>query len=220
MERRKSHPIIDGHKQCLDCNQIKPLIDYRKSVRSAGLITASCRICLAKKMRNIRRANGMSPRKWTVYPIIDGIKKCYKCLNDYPINQFGMRSGYLRHYCKECEFGTFEVRIDKSRVRYAKEKESRKERIKERKNDPIYVNNRKEWNKKSNHKAHSSGKYREWARKQSSEITDTYLMNIINRSIKGKGQYINKNMIEPETFEMLRTSIRLQREIKQSKSLN
>jgi uncharacterized protein with gpF-like domain len=162
----------------------------------------------------------MPPNTWKAYPVINGVKKCYKCLNDYPIDQYNFKSGYMRHMCRACDIGTLEERVVKSRARYAREKESRKERMKERKKDPIYVNKRKEWNKKANHKTHSSGKWTEWYRKQSSELTDTYMMHILNRSLKGKGQYINRDMVDSETLDILRTSLKLKREIKQLKSLN
>ncbi len=220
MERRKSYPIIDGHKQCLDCNQVKPASDYRKSIKSSGGITPSCRACLSEKMRNKRRAAGMKPNPWRDYPVIDGVKKCYKCLRDLSIDQFGYKDKYLRHCCKECDFGTTEERRAKYEARYAREKEIRSIRIAERRRDPKYRDKFVAWTNACNKKAHESGWYREWSRKQSRDITDTYLMSILNRSSKNKSEYIPRAEVSQEVLELLRKQIKLKRELRQSKSLN
>jgi hypothetical protein len=221
MKRRKSYPIIDGHKQCLDCNQVKPASDYRKSIKSSGGITPSCRACLSEKMRNTRRANGMPPNTWKAYPVINGVKKCYKCLNDYPIDQYNFKSGYMRHMCRECDIGTFEERVAKSRARYAREKERRSIRVAERRRDPQHRQKFLDWANKFNKKNHESGKWAEWYREQSRLLTDTYLSSVINQRSSKKGNiYIPKEDIPQEVFELLRTKIKLQRELRQLNSLN
>jgi hypothetical protein len=221
MQRRKSHPIIDGHRQCLNCNQVKPLTDYRKSIKSSGGITPSCRVCLSEKVRNTRRANGMPPNTWKAYPVINGVKKCYKCLNDYSIDQYNFKSGYMRHMCRACDIGTFEQRRAKYEARYAKEKEIRSTRIKERRRDPEHMEKFRAWNKASNKKTHESGKWAEWYREQSRLLTDTYLSSVINQRSSKKGNiYIPKADVSQEVFELLRTKIKLQRELRQLNSLN
>lgn len=214
------YPNIDDHKQCIKCDQLKTIAQYSKCSKMKSGIDSVCKDCRTEYRTKRRRAEGMKPRSWTAYPVIDGIKKCYKCLNDFPIDQFNSKGPYLRHCCRQCDIGTDDERRAKYEIRYAKEKEIRSERIKQRRKDPMYADKFKEWCKKSNHKVHSSGKYAEWYRKHSAELTDTYLMSIINRSLKGKGQYINKDMVEPEMFEILRKNLTIKRELKQlSKNL-
>lgn len=214
------YPVIDGHKGCTKCDVIKPVTEFAIDNNSKTGVSSQCKQCATAHRVKMRRAAGMPPNTWKAYPVIDGVKKCYKCLNDKTVDQFGFKNKYLRHCCKECEFGSTEERRAKYEARYAREKERRSIRCAERRRDPEHREKFLAWTRASNKKTHESGRYKEWYRKQSSEITDTYLMSIINRSLKGKASYINKDMVDPETFEMLRTSIKLKRELKQLNNLN
>ena len=213
------YEVIDGHKGCTKCHIVKP-IDRFSIAKSKSGLSSQCKDCATEHRIAVRRAAGMQPNKWKAYPVIDGVKKCYKCLKDFSIDQFTYKSKYLRHCCKECDLGTTEERRAKYEARYAKEKEIRSIRIAERRRDPKHRDKFIAWNKASNKKTHESGRYREWYRKQSSEITDTYLMSILNRSFRNKSEYIPRAEVSQEVLELLRKQIKLKRELRQSKSLN
>jgi RNase P subunit RPR2 len=215
------YSIIDGHKGCTKCDVIKPVAEFSINNKSKTGVSSQCKQCATVHRVKMRRAAGMPPNTWKAYPVIDGVKKCYKCLKDFSIDQFTYKSKYLRHCCKECDLGTTEERRVKYEARYAKEKEIRSTRIKERRRDPEHMEKFRAWNKASNKKTHESGKWAEWYRKQSELLTDTYLLSVMNqRSSKKKNVYIPKADVSQEVFELLRTKIKLQRELRQLNSLN
>jgi hypothetical protein len=218
--KETKYPVVEGHKECSKCHVIKTVDRYSIAKRAKSGLSSQCKDCATKHRIAMRRAAGMRPNTWKAYPVIDGIKKCYKCLKDLSIDQFGFKNRYLRHCCKECEFGTTEERRAKYEARYAKEKEIRSIRTKQRRRDPEHRAKFIEWHKKSNKQNHESGKWAEWFREHSRLITDTYLLSVINQRANKHGGYIPKEDIPQDVFDIMRAKIKLQRELRQLKSLN
>jgi len=165
---KKYYPIIDGHKECIRCNQVKPVDQYRKTHRHKSGIMGHCTECDLNESLKYRRAKGMVPKTFVAHPIIDGLKQCYICNENLSVEQFSVNSrGHMGHSCKACN--------------------SKKER-------PYRI---------------------KYYKRDSEGLTDRYLGMVIRKHIP-----IEKKDIPEDIFHLFREKIKLQRELRQLKSLN
>ena len=79
VQPKKYYPIIDDHKECVRCNQVKPVDQFRKSNIYKSGIRGHCIECDLKENLQWRRAKGMVPKTFVAHPVIDGLKQCYIC---------------------------------------------------------------------------------------------------------------------------------------------
>ena len=103
VQPKKFYPIIDGHKQCIRCDEVKPIDQYRKTHRLKSGIIGHCIECDLNEGLKYRRAKGMVPKTFVAHPIIDGLKQCYVCNETLSVDQFSLNSrGQMIHSCKAC----------------------------------------------------------------------------------------------------------------------
>ena len=89
------------YKQCLDCGQVRPLLDFHVRSSRAGTRVSWCRDCA--RLRYQRRQAGLRPSPRLQVP--DGQRRCPDCgeikfLEEFPRNR-SKRSGRDR-YCLPC----------------------------------------------------------------------------------------------------------------------
>ena len=103
VQPKKYYPIIDGHRECIRCNQVKPVDQYRKTHRHKSGILGHCIECDLEHGLKYRRAKGMVPKTFIAHPIIDGLKQCYVCNENLSVDQFSLNTkGQMIHSCKAC----------------------------------------------------------------------------------------------------------------------
>jgi hypothetical protein len=103
VQASKHYPIIDGHKECTRCSQVKPVIEFRKMTRNISGIRSHCIQCDLERTLAYRRAKGKLPNTFVAHPVVDGVKKCHVCLKNLSVDNFYVnKKGYMKHSCKKC----------------------------------------------------------------------------------------------------------------------
>jgi len=164
----KWYPVIDGSKQCTLCNKVKPVDQFGKMTRNISGLRPHCRECGLEKSLQWRRAKGMVPNTFVAHPVIDGMKKCYMCLEDLPLDRFYVdNKGYITHSCRTCD-----------------------------------CNREKPYRQKC-------------YKRDSEQLTDGYIGMVLRK-------YVNLHLkdMPQELIDITRKKIKLQRELRQLKSLN
>jgi hypothetical protein len=91
-------------KCCTICNEVKPILAFKKDANVKGGRVNQCRACLNAK-QNARRWAVKPPKVREVFP--EGYKRCNKCKEIKPLDKFGHRiRGYLSRNseCKVCMY--------------------------------------------------------------------------------------------------------------------
>jgi hypothetical protein len=230
MERRKRYPIIDGMKLCSKCNTVKPITEYSpaKNTKGEPIYRCHCKDCMREYYLNMRRAKGVQLNKW--YPVIDGCKQCTRCNQIKPINQFGKMTrniSGLRAACKECDleraliYRRAQGRVPNTFVAHPVIDGIKKCHmcLEDLSVDKFQVNKKgymKHSCKKCNLVLQKPQRHRYYKR-DSEELNDRYLTMVLSANNKN-GMHIHKKDIPQEVFNILRTKIKLERELKQLKN--
>lgn len=106
MAKNTQYPVIDGKKECTRCSLVKPVDQYSRCSNSKSGVASWCKVCAKKHRQDFRRVSNL-PVPQIGYPVINGLKKCYVCLEELPVIKFEYKSsGVLkllhRHKCKDC----------------------------------------------------------------------------------------------------------------------
>lgn len=226
--RKLRNPVIDGHKKCGICNTIKPIDAFymKKSLHGEIFPKSKCKECTRDYATRRNRSLGVQPNKW--YPIIDGSKQCTLCNKVKPIDQFGKHSrniSGIRCHCKECELKrNLKYRRAKGAVPNVEVAHPIIDGLKQ-----CYVCNENlsvekfSVNKKG-YMTHSCRKCNikrdrplrhKYYKRDSEQLTNEYLGMVIRKHIS-----IKKKDIPEDIFHVFREKIKLQRELRQLKSLN
>jgi len=218
VQPKKYYPVINGMKLCGKCNVTKPISEYSNN-------RCHCKECMIVYYIKKRRAKGVKLNKW--YPVIDGCKQCTRCNEVKPITNFYKRainkSGLLGH-CIECDLQealkwrrakgmipNVEIRypiIDGFKKCYLCNENLAVEKF------SIKDGNLRHSCKTCNLKKDKPYRIKYYKR-DSEGLTDGYLAMVIRRHVP-----IHKKDIPEDIFHIFREKIKIQRELKQLKSLN
>jgi hypothetical protein len=218
VQPKKYYPVINGMKLCGKCNVTKPISEYSNN-------RCHCKECMIVYYIKNRREKGVKPNKW--YPVIDGCKQCTRCNKVKPITNFYKRdinkSGILGH-CIECDLeeavkwrrakgmiANVEIRypiIDGFKKCYICNENLAVEKF------SIKEGNLRHSCRTCNLKKDKPYRIKYYKR-DSEELTDGYLAMVIRKHVP-----IHKKDIPEDIFHMFREKIKLQRELRQLKSLN
>jgi hypothetical protein len=226
--RKLRNPVIDGHKKCGICNTIKPIDAFymKKSLHGEIFPKSKCKECT--RAYAIRRNRSLGVQSNKCYPIIDGSKQCTICDKVKPIDQFGKHSrniSGIRCHCIECELErNLKYRRAKGAVPNVEVAHPIINSLKQCYicNENLAVKqfsvNKKGYMKHScrtcNLKKDRPLRHKYYKR-DSEQLTDEYLGMVIRKHIP-----IKKKDIPEDIFHVFREKIKLQRELRQLKSLN
>lgn len=221
IQPKKYYPVIDGMKLCSKCNVTKPISEYSNN-------RCHCKECMIVYYTKQRRARGVQFNKW--YPVIDGCKQCTRCNQIKPVVEFGTMSrnlSGLRPHCSACDLEkSLQWRRAKGMVPNTFIAHPIIDGLKQCYvcNENLAVN--KFLVNKKGYTTHSCRTctlkkerplHHKYYKRSSEQLTDGYLTMVLSSRSKN-GTYIRKEDIPQNLFNMLRTKLKLQRELRQLKN--